>query len=68
MSGPMSVFPHPSNMTELELERAGFSRDEIRRLRDIREAYPYIEYVDSRREWHRLRFVRWLYQEGQITR
>lgn len=68
MSGPLSVSPHPNDMTELTLEQEGFSREEIARLRDLREMYPYVEYVDSRREWHRLRFVKWLYLRGQIEK
>ena len=28
--------------------------------------YPYIEYIDSQREWHRLQFVKWLYLKGHI--
>lgn len=66
MAGPMSVSPRPGDMPELTLEEAGFTRVEIERLRRLRETYPYIEYVDSRRQWHRLRFVKWLYHQGQL--
>jgi hypothetical protein len=68
MTGQMSVYPRPDEVTEKELREAGFSEHEIDQLRNWREMYPYIEYVDSRREWHRLRFVKWLYHQGQITR
>jgi hypothetical protein len=68
MSGHMSVFPRPDEVTESELREAGFNDEQIEQLRNMREMYPYIEYVDSRREWHRLRFVKWLYHQGQITR
>jgi hypothetical protein len=68
MTGHMSVYPRPDEVTENELREAGFSESEIEELKNMREMYPYIEYVDSRREWHRLRFVKWLYHQGQITR
>jgi hypothetical protein len=68
MSGPMSVYPRPDEVTENELREAGFDDEQIEQLRSMRDMYPYIEYVDSRKEWHRLRFVKWLYHQGQITR
>lgn len=68
MTGQMSVYPRPDEVTEDELREAGFDDAEISHLKSMREMYPYIEYVDSRREWHRLRFVKWLYHKGQITR
>jgi hypothetical protein len=68
MTGPMSVYPRPDEVTEDDLKEAGFSASEIEHLKSMREMYPYIEYVDSRQEWHRLRFVKWLYHQGQITR
>ncbi len=68
MSGPMSLQPHPGPQSERELEQVGFTRDEIDRLRRLREMYPFVEYVDSRRQWHRLRFVKWLYTQGQIQK
>lgn len=66
MATPMSLSPRPSEMQEWTLEQAGFTQEQIQRLRDVREMYPYIEYIDSRREWHRLRFVKWLYLKGHI--
>lgn len=66
MAGPMSLSPRPHEMQELTLEQAGFTQEQIQRLRDVREMYPYIEYIDSRREWHRLKFVKWLYTKGRI--
>lgn len=66
MAGPMSLSPRPREMPELTLEQAGFTQEQIQNLRDVREMYPYIEYIDTRREWHRLRFVKWLYLKGHI--
>ena len=68
MTGPMSVRPHLNAPAEDALDQAGFSREEIERLRRLRDMYPYIEYVDSRSQWHRLRFVKWLYTQGQIQK
>lgn len=68
MAGPLSVAPQPNEITERTLAAEGFSPDEIAHLRDLREVYPYIEYVDSRRQWHRLRFVKWLYLKGELER
>lgn len=68
MTGQKSVYPRPDEVTENELRTSGFSEEEIEHLKGMREMYPYIEYVDSRREWHHLRFVKWLYHQGQITR
>jgi hypothetical protein len=68
MSGQMSVYRQPQDVNETDLRREGFSEDEIVQLREMREMYPYVEYVDSRREWHHLKFVKWLYHRGEITR
>jgi hypothetical protein len=68
MSGLMPVQPHLGAQADDELQQAGFTNEEIDRLRRLREMYPYLEYVDSRRQWHRLRFVKWLYTQGQIQK
>ncbi len=68
MSGQMSLQPHVGTQSERELEQVGFTREEIDRLRRLREMYPFVEYVDSRSQWHRLRFVKWLYTQGQIQK
>lgn len=68
MTGPKSVQPRPDDVTEENLRESGFTDEQITQLRSMREMYPFIEYVDSRHEWHRLRFVKWLYHQGQITR
>lgn len=68
MAGPMSASPRPGETPDPTLEEAGLSREEIERLRRLREIYPYVEYVDSPRQWHRLRFVKWLYHKGEISK
>lgn len=66
MPGPLSVSPRPNDVSEATLKQDGFSSEEIARLRELRDTYPFVEFVDSRREWHRLRFVKWLYMQGEI--
>jgi hypothetical protein len=68
MAGPMSVSPRAGDLSDVALEQAGFTREEIDRLRRLRDMYPFIEYVDSRRQWERLSFVKWLYTQGQIQK
>jgi hypothetical protein len=68
MTGPTSVSPRPEDQAEWSLEQSGFTKEQIARLRELRDMYPYIEYMDSRRQWHRLRFVKWLYARGAIPR
>ena len=68
MTQHMSIHSRTHSVTETELRQHGFSENEIAHLRTIREMYPYIEYVDSRFEWNRLKFVKWLYHKGEFTR
>jgi hypothetical protein len=68
MTQNMPIHPQTDSVTEEDLRGHGFTADEIAHLRSIREMYPYIEYVDSRYEWHRLKFVKWLYHKGEFTR
>ena len=66
MAGPLSVSPQSHEVNEQTLADEGFSGEEIARLRELKGMYPYVEYVDSRSEWHRLRFVKWLYSQGEF--
>ena len=68
MAGSLSVPPQSPEVTEQTLSEEGFDPEEIARLRELRDMYPYVEYVDSRSEWHRLRFVKWLYSQGEFKR
>jgi hypothetical protein len=69
MTSSKALTPRPEVQAEvLRLEQLGFAPEEIARLRELREMYPYIEYMDSRKQWHRLRFVKWLYSRGAIPR
>lgn len=68
MPGPLSVSPRPNDIDERSLKEDGFTDEEVARLREIRDSYPFLEYADSRSEWHRLRFVKWLYLKGEFKR
>lgn len=59
-----------SNATQLtrdDLRDAGFSAEEIERMEQLRDEYPYIEFLDSRKEWDRLRFMKWLINSDSDT-
>ncbi|RIK45908.1 MAG: hypothetical protein DCC58_05005 [Chloroflexi bacterium] len=51
-----------------DLLEEGFSPEEIERLKELRQEYPYIEYVDSGRQWQRLLFLKWRYAKGDLRR
>lgn len=46
--------------TREDLKTEGFSEDQIQAFEDLRERYPYIEFLDSQREWNHLVFMKWL--------
>ena len=48
------------------LERVGFSREQITRLLRIKERYQQGAYQEATPEQRRLKFVRWLYQNGRL--
>ncbi|MCM8745283.1 hypothetical protein NET03_01925 [Thermomicrobium sp. CFH 73360] len=69
MTGFKALTPRPEEQREqMWLEELGFTPEQIARLRELRDMYPYIEYMDSRKQWNRLRFVKWLYSRGEIPR
>ena len=53
-------------ITEADLEREGFSAEQIARLVALRDRYPLIEFVTRRIECERLAFLRWYYRNGRI--
>lgn len=53
--------------TRNELRAAGFSEEQVDELEQLRQYYPHIEFLDSRRQWHRLRFMKWLIEERETA-
>jgi hypothetical protein len=54
-----------AQITIADLEAMGFTREQIERLVELREAYPYIEHFDSAEEWRRLQFLKWRLERRQ---
>jgi hypothetical protein len=46
--------------TRSDLLAAGFAVAEIDALEALRATYPYVEFLDSRQELQRLRFMKWM--------
>ncbi len=56
-------------LTRQELERAGLSGEQCRRIECLRERYhPLIEMVETNHQWRQLQLLRWLYREGRYPR
>lgn len=52
-------------ISRYELEREGFSEEQIRTLESLQQQYPVVEFLDSRQEWHRLAFMKWLIEHRE---
>lgn len=66
MQGSLAL--QPDREVTAELTRAGFSPEEAERLRELKREYPFVEYVDSGRQWQRLLFLKWRYEHGDLKR
>ncbi len=56
-------------LTRRDLERAGLSSDQCRRIERLRERYhPLIEEVETNHQWRQLQLLRWLYRQGRYPR
>lgn len=53
---------HPTRVTTTrsDLLASGFTTAEIDALEALRALYPYVEFLDSRQELERLRFMKWM--------
>jgi hypothetical protein len=60
----IAMFTRRNAVEVTHLQQAGFTMEEIDRLDELRQSYPVIETVDSRRELQWLRFLRWCYVTG----
>lgn len=54
-------------ITRQELIDQGFDSEQLASLSALRERYPFIEFLDSRQEWNRLAFLKWLMQQEDET-
>jgi hypothetical protein len=55
-----SLHPTRITTTRSDLLAAGFTTTEIEALTALRATYPYVEFLDSRQELQRLRFMKWM--------
>ena len=53
--------------TAADLAKRGFTPQQIRRLKTLREVYPLIELVDSNEALLRLHFLKWRYTQHHVT-
>ncbi len=68
MAGSLVERIEAPQTTVEDLLESGFSTDEIERLKELRNEYPFIEYVESGAQWQRLLFLKWRYQNGDLRR
>lgn len=68
MTGALVERVNAPEITVDDLAEAGFASDEIERLRELKQEYPFVEYVDSGRQWQRLLFLKWRYESGDLRR
>ena len=66
MQGSLAL--RPENDAPLEVAQVVFTDEEAARLRELKREYPFIEYVDSGRQWQRLQFLKWRYEHGDLKR
>ena len=52
---------------EAQLLEIGFTREQVARLKELRQHHPMIEFTRSQRELNELIFLRWRYRTGRIT-
>ncbi|HEX5164803.1 MAG TPA: hypothetical protein VFV93_05360 [Thermomicrobiales bacterium] len=66
--GAASLSPRTTEVTVDDLLAVGFTDDQIERLQALKNAYPFIEYVDTAKQWRRLEFLKWRYLQGDLQR
>lgn len=55
-------------VTAQDLLDAGFTVEQVERLSALKNAYPFIEYVDTAKQWQRLEFLKWRFMQGDLQR
>ena len=63
-----SLSPQTIEVTANDLLEAGFTSEQVERLSALKSAYPFIEYVDTAKQWRRLEFLKWRYLQGDLQR
>lgn len=63
-----ALTPMTHTLTTDGLEEAGFTAHEIDCLIELRDRYPYLEFTDSPRQWDHLKFMKWRFTNGDLSR
>ncbi len=63
-----SLSARPEPILVEDLVNAGFTTEQVEALKALKLAYPFVEYVDSAKQWRRLQFLKWRYQHGDLQR
>jgi len=64
--GTLSTRTH--TVTVDDLVEVGFSDEQITRLAELKDCYPFVEYVENANHWQRLLFLKWRYDNGDLKR
>jgi hypothetical protein len=63
-----ALTPMTRTLTTDDLREAGFSQQQVEQLIDLRDRYPYIEFTDTGKQWAHLKFVKWRFTNGDLSR
>lgn len=65
----MQTSPQPmrTTVTRSDLLAEGFTVAEIDALEALRAVYPYVEFLESRQEIQRLRFMKWMIDRKPVS-
>ena len=63
-----ALTPVTRTLSVEDLTAEGFTTQEVDRLLDLRDRYPYIEFTDSGKQWNHLKFVKWRFTNGDLSR
>jgi hypothetical protein len=59
--------PNQSSVSRNDLLDLGFSDTQINHFESLRAMYPYIEFFDSRQEWQRVQFMKWMVSREMVA-
>jgi hypothetical protein len=66
MTDQVTNFRYTPPVTQADLEREGFTPEQIARLEELREMYPLAEYITVHQR-QKLIFLRWLRESGKVS-